>query len=455
MSEQHIKFKLSKKQTGAMRVLHDDVTQFLLYGGAARGGKSVLGCLWEFTQCVKYDGIRYFIGRNELKRLKQSTLVTMYKILKEYGLNSADFFSYNGQENQLRFHNGSVIDLLDMKYMPSDPLYERFGSLEYTGGWIEEAGEVNHAAFDVLKARVGQYMNDQYNIPSKLLITSNPKKNWLYNEFYLPWRNGSLPKTHRFIQAFVQDNIFAEKGSAQRLANIKIKSQRERLLNGNWEYSDEPDQLIPYDLVYSAVGRKVPDDKVTIDHALGVDVARFGDDKSVIARIENNVLKEIRQYQGLRTTELAEKVAHVMQMHRIMDTCVSVDGDGLGGGVLDSLSEKGIGANEIHSGGKPSFEFDKDFGIAYANARTQMWMQFKEMLQDEAFGIDASLEQEKYFDNLISDITSVKYKVLNDKAIALENKDHAKKRLGRSPDLGDGIVYGTCAPRDEFFFAMV
>ena len=457
--KKYIDIVWNPKQELAYSILMDDVVEDLLFGGAARGSKTWLGCTWEITQAMKYPGTRYFVGRVELKRLKQTVMVTFFKVAKYYKIKTgrSGVFYYNDQASCLKFANGSVIDFLELKYLPSDPLYERYGSSEYTQGWIEEAGEVHFGAYDVLKTRVNQWMNDELGIPGKLLLTSNPKKNWLYTDFYMPSKKEILPPNLAFIQAFVTDNYFVQKGTEERLDNIKIKSQRERLRYGNWEYSDEPDQLIPYDLIYGAVDNKPSADMVTIKNALGVDVARFGDDDSVIIQIQENILNNIWRFKGLRTNELAEKIMVKQSLSSILDGDIKVDGDGIGGGVLDYLNDKNIKAMEIHSGGKPSKDPDKMFGLVYANIRTQLWYEFKEMLEKGNFGIDKKLMNTDEFDMFVNDVTAIKYKVVQDKTIALEPKSELKKRIGRSPDVGDSVVYGTAdiSNEVEFCFALV
>ena len=102
--------------------------------------------------------------------------------------------------------------------------------MEYTGGWIEEGGEVAFEAYDTLKSRVGRQRNDQYGLRAKILITCNPKKNWLYNTFYKPFKAGALKPTLRFLQSLVLDNPRRESGSLEQLEDItdKSKSKKER-----------------------------------------------------------------------------------------------------------------------------------------------------------------------------------------------------------------------------------
>jgi phage terminase large subunit len=62
--------RLNIKQTRAIDYLEDNITTELLYGGAAGGGKSILGCYWQLKRRLKYPGTRGLIGRSSLKDIK-------------------------------------------------------------------------------------------------------------------------------------------------------------------------------------------------------------------------------------------------------------------------------------------------------------------------------------------------------------------------------------------------
>ena len=72
------------KQDIALQYLVDSVTNEVGYGGAAGGAKSWTGCAWLLFMCLVYPETKYFIAREELKRLKDSTLLTFFKVCKTY-----------------------------------------------------------------------------------------------------------------------------------------------------------------------------------------------------------------------------------------------------------------------------------------------------------------------------------------------------------------------------------
>ena len=90
-----------------------------------------------------YPESKWFIGRKELTRLMKSSFETFKKVCSYHKIPANDW-KLNGQYNYVEFFNNSKIDLLDLDEKPSDPMFERFGSLEYTGGWIEEAAEMKY-----------------------------------------------------------------------------------------------------------------------------------------------------------------------------------------------------------------------------------------------------------------------------------------------------------------------
>lgn len=421
--------RLHKKQGLAYRLLNNSPYKFILFGGGARGGKSWLGWFWIVSLALENDGTRWFVGREELKRLRGTTLQTFFKMCKEYGI-SKDLYRYNGQDHYIEFINGSRIDLLELKYKPSDPLFQRFGSSEYTGGWIEEAGEVDFGAFDVLKTRVGQHLNDEYGIKSKILLTCNPAKNWLYTTFYLPSKKGELPEDYYFIQSLYDDNPFREEGTEEQLESLVNEAQKQRLKYGNWEFSDDPDALVTYMEVL---------DLADVDHAKGVnycgaDIARMGDDKTTFVKCSGNWFKEewIQSYSKFDTAEVANKLIDYLSIESISAENCGIDTVGLGAGVYDNMKEKGYEAVEVISGASAT---DTHGTYEFKNLRSQIWWQFREDCKNGIIRLNCNDEE------LLTDLTAPRYKIVNEKMIQVESKDAIKKRLGRSPDKGDALVY--------------
>ena len=100
-----------------------------------------MACEWLLTCAYMFPNSRWFIARQELTRLKKSTFVTFKKVCRYHNIPDEDW-RLDGQNNIIVFTNGSTIDLIDVAFKPTDPDYERFGSLEYTGGFGEEVHNV-------------------------------------------------------------------------------------------------------------------------------------------------------------------------------------------------------------------------------------------------------------------------------------------------------------------------
>lgn len=427
------------KQEEALQVLLDKDTEEFLYGGAAGGAKSWTGCCWLLFSCLKYPGTRWFIGREELKRITESTLITFYKVAAAYGCISNVDFKYNGQKNFIQFKNGSRIDLLELKKLPRDPLYERFGSTEYTGGWIEEAGEIDFGAYDVLKTRIGRHYNDKFNLVGKLFITCNPKKNWLYTHFYLPAKNGTLEALKKYIVAFVQDNPHIDSGYIERLRRTKDKAKKERLLNGNWEYDDDPDALCGYDDII-AMYTNIHVRKTGIKY-ITADVARYGSDKARILVWDGWVVIESISFDISSTVEIQNAINALRRKHGIPAHHCIADDDGVGGGVVDNCGIKGFINNATAIKDFKTDNPNKDtYKENYYNLQTQCAYLLADTINGHEIFIECELsptEKEEINDE-ISWLKS--YKSDDEKTLYILPKKEVKHNIGRSPDWRDVLL---------------
>lgn len=210
---------------------HNHITR-VVYGGQAGGGKSFLISLWLDYMCRAFEGTRYYMGRETLKDIKESVLLTFFDVTKITG----STFKYNEQKSKITYNNGSEIYLLETFAYPSDPNFDSFGSREYTGGAIEEGITVTKRAADILISRT-RYKHDVYNLYPKQLITCNPGDGWIKDEIVIPQLEGNPRKKNEiFIQATLASNPnkeFSERYTKTLEENLTAYD-RERLLNGNW-----------------------------------------------------------------------------------------------------------------------------------------------------------------------------------------------------------------------------
>ena len=184
-----VEITLSRKQQTAIQLLDDPTITELLFGGGAGGGKSWLVCLWMVIQCRKYPGITIGLGRKELSNLGKTTARTLLdEVHPVLGVKAAHFkYVAPGTVSPgVYYQNGSTIQFIDLA-PPTDPNFDRFGSLPLTHVVIEEAGEVVHKVRPVITSRKDRNLNRQYGITGKAVLTCNPSPNFVREEFYEPY----------------------------------------------------------------------------------------------------------------------------------------------------------------------------------------------------------------------------------------------------------------------------
>jgi len=424
----------------------DKTTKYLLFGGGAGGGKTWLACEWLLTNCYIYPGTKWFMGRNELKRLMASSYVSFTKVCKYHDIPKEDW-KLNGQYNYIEFKNGSRIDLLDLAYKPTDEMYERLGSLEYTGGFIEEVAEVKFKAFDVLKSRIGRHLNKDLNITPKMLLTCNPNKNWLYRIFYKPWKKGILEPKYAFIQSLYKDNPFTADEYEEALEDITDYSTKQRLKHGNWEYDDDDNALLTYDAIQDLFTNTLEENTTKY---LTIDVARFGKD-SLIFKFWNGydcyrIEKRNKQGIDVTTTEVKEWV----RQERIPMSHVGIDEVGVGGGLLDNLhGAKGFIANSSALE-NPDAKKTKTvrngtilFAIPrenYASLKDQCGYMLAGIIEERKMRISAKIDSEMR-ECIEEELGQLKRKDADkDGKLKLIPKDEIKENIGRSPDYLDTLM---------------
>ena len=428
--------KPTLKQHLAYEKLRDDHTRFLLFGGGAEGGKSWLGAEWLLTNCYFYPGSKWFLGRNELTRLMGSSYATFRKVCAHHKIPISDW-KFQGQYHYIEFQNGSRIDLIDLKLQPADPNFQRFGSYEYTGGWIEEAGEVHFLAFDILKSRVGRWKNKEFGLEiPKILLTCNPEQNWLYRVFYKPSQSNTLPEGYAFVQALFSDNPYTRDEAAKRLDQISDPVMRARLKAGMWEYNAGDNALVTYDALMDLFTNSVARDS---EKYFTADVARHGSDKIVFGNWLGYDLQVITWKQDRGIDQTSEDIKVELRDSQIPYSHAIADDDGVGGGVVDNV--KGI---KPFVGNASPLEIKDDKapkGVRkenYRNLRSQCGFMLAQKIMDHQIAITAKID-ERTREMIIEDLQAMLRKKDNpiEAPLQIIPKEDIKEILGRSPDFAD------------------
>ena len=337
--------------------------------------------------------------------------------------------------NIIKFLNGSEILLLDCATQPADPLFTRFGSLELTWGFIDESNEIDEQAITILKTRISRQKNKEYQLIPKLLETFNPSEWHIKRRYRTPYKTWTLPEYRKFIPALATDNKYIDPEYIVQLENSD-EITRQRLLFWNFDWSTDEGKLFRFDEIMDLFRTNI--DKKSDIMYLTCDVARLWDDKTVIWIWRWLECIKIITYAQNTIDEIINRIKDLEDIYWISRQNICIDSDGVWGGVADWL--RGC-VNFVNNASPFRFEQEKKGFVVknFANLKTQAYFKLKELMERRQIRVYADWV---ILDELSQELENIFIQGSDkDWKIKIEGKDLLRKRLNRSSDYADMLMF--------------
>lgn len=356
--------------------------------------------------------------------LKQAKIIAWSRLKQMVGpLMSSGMVDVNESELYVRFtHNDATIRI----FGADNP--DAMRGVRLDGAVIDEVAQIKPEVWDEI---IQPALSDRkgwawfigtpkgINLFSSLYFGASTRPDWAAARYTVHDTDALDPEEVRRLEATMADTAWA----------------REYLCDFS---AAGDDQLVSLTDAEAAARRQyAPGSNDFAPRILGVDPARFGDDRSVIFRRQGLVAYEPQVYRGIDNMALAGRVA--AEIERWSPDAVFIDA-GAGAGVIDRLRQLGHDVIEVNFGGKAN-------DVRYANKRAEMWHEMADWLR--AGGAIPNQNALKL------ELATPTYKYDAANRIVLESKDDIKKRLpdAGSPDLADALALTFAqpvAPRSRF-----
>ncbi len=373
---------------------HSNRAKYLLYGGSMGSGKSWFLCAEAIKNAMMFEGNRLVIIRKELSVLRRTILVSFFSICPPQIIKN-----YNQSSLVITFINGSVLTFLEAN-IAKDPLLNKLKGLEIGWAGIDEANEVSLGAYQILKTRLRWILPNGNKPRYEIRLTSNPENCWLIPTFIQ-----SNNPNEVYIQALTSDNFSEDSEYYQSLKEAFKDSPQmlQKYLYGDWSMIDTINQLIPSKSLENA-SKRVEQEYGYI--SLGIDVARYGEDRTVFVILVLGNIELIESYQQTSTNQVVTRAVELIQEYNIDPKHVGIDAVGVGTGVIDQFKGMGYNVMQIVGGAKPE-ELEYEDNFQPFNLRSQMYYELRREFVNGNIG--------------------------------------NQRTLGKSPDLADALCYANWA----------
>jgi len=428
MQPEKLQIPLTEKQKILRNKFLDRNITEILYWGWARWWKSRGVCEIITMTCLNKEWIVRLVWREEWDDLRKTTLTTLIKVLNRHWLVAWTDYTLNLQTKELKFFNGSKVIFVPLKQQPSDPEFNWLGSYEITYGFVDEAQQVSRKAIDIILSRCTEKVKE-YDLVGKIIMTCNPMKCHLYNDFIKPNKEWTLPFDRVFISSLYKDNPYIDHKKYEESLKRADKVTKERLLKGNWEYDDDPTKLYEYDDICDLFTNSWEN----WEHYITSDIARLWDDKTVVI-VRDWWIWKVFSYTKNRTTETSNIIRWLQKQYDVKNSNTICDEDWVGWWVVDQLGCKWFVNNS-----SPILS-DKDKEIRnYKNLKDQCYFELEPIISSWKMRLEVDNDNSK--ETIIEELDVIKQKN-PDKWWKLQilTKEEIKQLINRSPDFADSIA---------------
>lgn len=393
---------------------HVNMRRFTVLALHRRAGKTELALMQLIDAALKFQlDLGQFVYVAPF--LKQAKLIAWARLKQRLSpLVPFGQCEINESDLSVRFkHNGAVIRVLGA----DNP--DAIRGVRLDGAVIDEVAQIKPEVWvDIIQPALSDRKG-------WALFIGTPSGVNLFSELF--YRAKSLPDWYSSLYT-VYDTQAIDPVEVERLKRDMSETSFAREYLCDFSAAGD-DQLISLADVDNATRRFYrPDQYSWAPRILGVDPARFGDDRSVIFPRQGLVATKPMVYRGIDNMQLAGYVAQ--QIGEWQPDAVFIDA-GNGTGVIDRLRQLGHDVIEVNFGGK-------SINPVYANKRTEIWFGLRDwLISGGAIPNDVSLKQ---------DIAAPTYFYDAQNRRMLESKDDIKKRGLPSPDLGDALALTFAQP---------
>ena len=399
------------------RECHIKKQRFSVYALHRRSGKTELAIMELIDKAMKTDKeLAMFVYIAPF--LRQAKAIAWARLKQKIEpLRRTSVIDINEGELSVRFkHNGAIIRL----FGGDNP--DALRGMRLDGCVIDEVAQIKNELWsDIVQPALSDRLGWS-------LFIGTPQGINLFSELYYKAVNEQGWTASRYT-VFDTDSLHPDEVTRLKRDMSETSFAREYLCDFS---AQGDDQLIALADTEDAAKRIYQQDHVRLfPIILGIDPARFGDDRSVVFRRQGKQAFKPVVYRGIDNMELASRVANLIEEHK--PDAVFCDA-GAGSGVIDRLRQLSYDVIEIPFGGK-AMKPDQ-----YINRRTEMWWLMKQWIEEGgAIPNDVALKQE---------LATPIYWYDNVGRRVLEGKDQIKKRLqgAGSPDLADALALTFALP---------